>query len=372
MRLDFSNTQRIRYIRILICLSLLCIVAISYKLWLNERQYPLAPFFDFIPVLHSPFDWMQLAVVAGLLIAIVFSSNAVFSRAFFAAFLLLALCDQNRLQPYYSMFAFMLLLLSLRKNSERDEREKFVLNALRLILIGTYLWSGIHKINLHFIDRLYPFFARSEFSMPGFEPQDYIRKYVVLIIPFTELFIAIGLMLNRTRRLALHLVVAMHFAVMVFLSPFGFGWNLVVIPWNAALLLINILLFWKVEAIPLVELWNPDKSIVKALVILLFFIMPIFNLFGWWDHYLSSSLYSFKTPYGKIYVDESLRKNLPEYFEQYFFSDEKGEFIETTYWAMGELNVTTYPEPRVYEKMKEFICQYDSRDTCHAELLLYH
>jgi hypothetical protein len=66
MHLSFSNSQRITYVRILICLTMLAIVAISYKLWLNERNYPLAPVFDFIPAITAPFDWIQLGLVAGL------------------------------------------------------------------------------------------------------------------------------------------------------------------------------------------------------------------------------------------------------------------------------------------------------------------
>lgn len=368
MPLLFTNRQRIVYTRVAVCLTLIAIFLLSYKLWLNERNYPLAPVLDLFPALPSPFDYAQLILPLLLLIlGIVFRKASVYLLLFFVLFWLLVLGDQNRLQPYCYQFAIMLLVLAVHGNSDNPEREQLTLNCLRVIIAGSYLWAGIHKFNGDFVSRFYPYLAGSGAASAELT----LKHYAFLVLPLIEISMAIGLLTSRFREISLNTANLMHIVIAVVLSPIGIGWNYVVIPWNIGLIFINIFLFSQVKESSAAQILHPQRSLLKVMALLLFFVMPLFNLFGMWDHYISSSLYSFKTPYAKVYVDDALKTKLPPYVTKYCFKDDTGQYVETTYWMVGEVNVLPYPERRVYERAESFICTFETRDSCHARLVIY-
>jgi len=269
--------------------------------------------------------------------------------------------DQNRLQPYYVQLLAMLWVVSGMRTGQTGKAKGLqpaqYLRLLGIILFGTYLWAGIHKINPYFQERFADFGA-------GYW------------IPFLEIALAVSLLWPRTRRAAVLGFVLMHVGIAVALSPWFYGWNLIVIPWNLALAAINVLVFWPGRFTlsdwirpPGARL--PGARLTQALLILVFVLLPALNLVGLWDHYLSFSLYSFKVPYAKVYLEPEHAARLPEHIEKYVFDDGEGLFVEVTYWAMGEMQTAPYPEPRVYEQVCAYLCGFSPGDSCTARLVYY-
>src|SRR5690606_18701066 len=75
------------------------------------------------------------------------------------------------------------------------------------------------------------------------------------------------------------------------------------------------------------------------------------NFLGYWDHYLSWSLYSGKILVMDICFDDRKYPQLVPY------AAEKDEIctgkkkVNLQHWSLTELGVPPYPEPRVYKKV---------------------
>ncbi|MBI1192487.1 MAG: hypothetical protein GC205_04860 [Bacteroidetes bacterium] len=374
--------KRLDLVLQVICLALGALVFLSHPLWLSERNYPMAPLLSWIPAFSFPLD----AVVAGVFIVLPFL--ILFSRsirgltiAYLLLYIVLIMQDQNRLQPYYVQLLAMLLVVSgvglgrkVRELAGAKQgglssgqpaaqpatlpatlpagQSTLKLHLLSIVLFGTYLWAGIHKINPYFQERFADFGA-------GYW------------IPVAEISLALGLLWPSTRRVAVVGLVCMHLGIAVALSPWFYGWNLIVIPWNLALGAINVLVFWPAKESALHWLRPQGTPLLQPLLILVFVLLPALNLVGRWDHYLSASLYSYKVPFAKIYLAPEHAANLPEHIEKYVFDDEQGLFVEVTYWAMGELQTAPYPEERVYEQVRAYLCNFSPGDSCMARLVYY-
>jgi hypothetical protein len=367
--------KRIDLVLQVICLAMGVLVFLSHPLWLSQRNYPMAPRFSWMPGFAYPWD----AVVAGLFIVLpflIFFSRSVktLTVTYVILYIILVIQDQNRLQPYYFQLLAMLVVVSGMGFGKHTERYAVAFRLLGIILFGTYLWAGIHKVNPYF---------QARFAVLG-------AGYWV---PVVEILLALGLLWPLTRRVAVAGLVLMHIGIAVALSPWFYGWNLIVIPWNLALAAINVLVFWpakesgpewfslrglaSVSAAP-----GPASNaaqrralyaarLMQSVLILLFVLLPALNLFGHWDHYLSSSLYSYKVPYAKVYLEPEHVANLPDHIEKYVFDDDQGVFVEVTLWALGEMQTAPYPEHRVHEQIRSYLCGFSPADSCSARLVVY-
>ena len=144
--------KKLHFIRMISCAAFLIGILGSYKLWLTYRVFPLAPLVEGLSapaVVHN----LILLVLAASLLLLIFRLNAWVIFAFFLALTVALVLDQNRLQPWVYFYSLILLLFYHSKNLPDPA---FVLNALRLILICMYLWSGLHKLNGSFLSIEFP------------------------------------------------------------------------------------------------------------------------------------------------------------------------------------------------------------------------
>ena len=70
-----NSCIQIRIITRIIAVACLLSMLLSYKLWLGDRVFPLTPAFDFLPVLHHPFDIILFCIAIFLLICITVIRN---------------------------------------------------------------------------------------------------------------------------------------------------------------------------------------------------------------------------------------------------------------------------------------------------------
>ncbi len=128
-------------------------------------------------------------------------------------------------------------------------------------------------------------------------------------------------------------------------------------PWNLAMSLFVLTLFWQDEDTPATSILKPIGA-VQTLALILFAVMPAFSLIGIWDSYLSSALYSGATYQGVVLVSSAVIERLPASVHPHVWQESKPFFLDINRWAYGELNVPVYPEPRIYRKVAEQVCQY--------------
>ncbi|MBV9455289.1 MAG: hypothetical protein JOZ19_14435 [Rubrobacter sp.] len=352
--------DRLWLLKISLALALLVEFLLSAKLWISSRAYPLTPIFEGLPTVPTPIDELWLVLLLFLLVAIVLARR---SRAYIIAFVVLAgllsLFDQSRWQPWFYQFLLMLTALALYPWGEQNPtKREATLNVCRLIIACTYLWSGFQKLNVSFVDNVYPWLVE---PLGGLLPGSLgaLIHPLGIAIPIVEASIGIGL-LTRFRNIAVILALGMHVFILFSIGPFGHDWNTIVWPWNVAMMAFVVILFWQVEGFSAKCVLAPGNSPLHGLVLLLFGVMPLFSFFGLWDSYLSASLYSGNTKNGAIYISDAVKSRLPVSIRNPALKSQanSANIISVTDWSFEELNVPPYPEDRVFKNVAKSVCDY--------------
>jgi len=166
-----------------------------------------------------------------------------------------------------------------------------------------------------------------------------------LIVPLLEICTGLGLLTRKFRNASVILAVATHAVILTLLI--SAGENTVVWPWNIAMCFMVLILFWQNRETTAKQILVP-KRVLQALVLILFGVLPVLSLFGLWDSYLSSALYSGNNYRAVIYVNRPAIDRLPVVLYPHIWQRTEPWFLDMNRWAYDELNVPIYPEPRVF------------------------
>ena len=341
-------------------------LALSLRLWISSRFFPLIPVARGLPVIPYPLDHICAGLLLALLCAIGLASRPrpyIFSFA--ALLVFLALLDQTRWQPWVYLYLFMLLSLGCFSWKQEDiSGQENTLNICRLIVVATYFYSGLQKMNLHFA-------AVGVASLFGVRVSRLLPLVHVWpwLIAATEAAIAVALLTRKYRNLAVIYGISMHLFIL-FSCIVIRRWNSVVWPWNVAMIAFLVLLFWNVQFSFVDIAWrNPIRF--QKIILVLFGIMPLFSFFGLWDSYLSASLYSANVPEATVVFRGAVREQLPRRIRSYVRNRPAGTYmLKIGDWALGELNVPPYPAMRAYRMVGADICKY-SNNSPDVVLLMY-
>ena len=334
--------------------------ATGWNMWMAERKFPLAP----------PFDWMyQVPPVIHLLL--VLAAFWLMSWLFFQperlklipVLLLVTLLsdslDQNRWQPWEYLFATLLLVVYInRRNTDH------LLHLFLFVLAALYFYSGVSKFHTGFLyASWHPLFLKQvlHFEQPLQNP---FLFYLGYSIPLLETVAALGLLFRRSRRAAAVFFMLMHATLLLLIGPTGLNYNWIIWPWNLGMMALLYLSAFKIPHFSFKPVILVQKS--NVLFTLAWGVLPLAFYLNGWDAYLSAQLYSGRIHHAAICVPGS---KIPPDLQRYvvtgsYFQAEKGTIaISLNQWAMGETNVPTYPEIRVFRKIKsEFDKQFPGTD----------
>ena len=326
----------------------------STPLWLSTRTYPLLPIAPWFPVAPASFDRM---IFGGALFSLVAALR--FYRPAVIVFLIisfyLAMSDQARWQPWFYLY-WVMLLLSLAKGAA-------AVCACRVAISAVYVWSGIQKCNSGYFEIVVPFFTRGAAEwLPAFATT--LLRGALAAGPAVEIFIGVAVWFLPTRRVALAMAGVVHATALLLLGPLGHGHNWIVWPWNIAMPVLLTVLF------PLARL---DKSIADLLRVrwatglaVLFTLLPTLSLFGYWDSYLSFSLYTGRITKADIYITEGVKNRLPPAVLEFvvptpapYNRDLQGPYVVLVeLWADRILRVPPLPERRGYLAVAKYLTQF--------------
>lgn len=369
---------RVRWVRVVLLGATLLGMLCCIPLWLTTREYPVVPIFPSWPVLPSHYGpWMLGVTLLSLVAAAWFFRPA--TIFFLAAILYLYCCDQNREQPWMYIYWVMLLLNLLP--------ERTALAGCRLALSIVYLWAGMQKLNGTFFSTVPAWFVQpaTDWGWPNAVVAG--LRMAVVLTPLLEVFIAAGIWLPKTRWLAIAVAAMLHGAALLFLGPVGHDVNLVIWPWNIAMVALFVVLFASRECVSLPQtLRDLRGSLSGMLVVGLYGLLPILSFFGWWDSYFSFALYSYNLPKAEVYVTRSFVEHLPARLRVFVYPVKHFNpafqlpfMFEHPIWAEAEMGVPPLPEPRGYIVMFQHISAYSmNNDDCfmlvetrRGKLLLY-
>ncbi|MGZ3329130.1 MAG: hypothetical protein ACXU85_18410, partial [Xanthobacteraceae bacterium] len=229
------------------------------------------------------------------------------------------------------------------------------LNILRLIVAFTYIYSGLQKINLNFMENDFPWLVQPITNL--FPATALFLHGVGMAAPFVQVAFGIGLLTRRFRRASLMSAVAMHLFILAMFGPMGLDWNNIVWPWTAAMAIFDVLLFSGAEFSWREIAWSGREPRHLAAIVL-FAILPALSFFNRWDSYLSSALYSGNLTEAQIYLSDSGKASLPAAIAaRAVHTSPDTNVLNLQRWAIADLNVTPYPETRVYEAIANSVCR---------------
>lgn len=368
----WRKQHRIDMALVVLCFAVLLSALLSPGLWMEERSFPVIPVVDGWPELPSFVGYIQWGLLLLLPLMIMITSNPrPWILTLFLLGVLVALGDYTRVQPWFYQYLVMLGALGAytwRRGAA--PQTPYLLDTLRILLAFIYIWSGIHKINLEFTGKVFPWMV-DPFAQVFPGATDYIHG-LGFLAPFIEIIAGIGLLLKWWRRLALVLLIFTHLFILACIGPLGHNWNQIVWPWNVAMILWLIILFSRSPDLMPRDMIRPARFPYQVLVVILFGILPGLHLGRHWDAYLSSSLYSGKVNSAEFLVNGPLLEKLPPDV-QGLFEEENGKYrLYPEDWAIASTRVPVYPEARVYRKLKTWFCdQMGPFDRLEARIYEY-
>ena len=332
-------------------------LSMSSALWIGPRSYPLAPVLPMFPVIDDTVAgalYVALFVLAA--ICLVAPKPRWFIAAFLAVMAAFCLMDQTRWQPWVFQYSFLLAALALHSwNGGDADGAKRTLNIARLIVAGTYIYSGLQKLNANFMANDFPWLVQPITRV--LPAAGYFLHGVGMAAPFVQVAFGIGLLTRRFRRASLIAAIAMHLFIMAMFGPFGLDWNNIVWPWTAAMAIFDILLFSGTPDFSWREiLWSRHDPCHVAAVVL-FAMLPALSFFNLWDSYLSAALYSGNLTEAQIYLSDAGKASLPAAIaSRLAHTSHDTNVLNLQRWAIEDLNVTPYPETRVYRAIARDVC----------------
>lgn len=323
---------------------------ISWKLWLAERAVPVVPPFNFLYVPSIIHLILFILSLIAIIVLFIFPIKKVLQLSVIIIEILSCLLDQNRWQPWEYEYIFITLALLINYKNDKS-----ALSVIAFIFVAVYFYSGLSKINVIFSQGIEHVLTRAGiFHKSNSHLYNFLIYHIGYASGIIELSLGIGLLFKRTKKISAILLIIMHFFILVTFGPPGLNYDVIIWPWNVVMILILYVLFISQPCISI------EYKIIKRrwniLFFILFGIMPIFNFFGYWDYFLSSSLFSLKTPNLFICISKpGSSEELQPFFvinKNKFLCDSNSITINVRTWSFQELKVPVYPELRVYKSIK--------------------
>ena len=330
-------------------------LSMSSALWIGPRSFPSTPVSSMIPTIDG-------VVALGLYVALFVSAAVALAvreprwpiAAFLAVVAVFCGTDQTRLQPWVFQYSALLAAVALYTRTGADG-ERRALNVIRLIIAFTYVYSGLQKMNLNFVENEFPWIVQPITSQ--FPSTVYLLHGMGMVAPFVQVAFGVGLLTRRFRRAALIAAVAMHLFILAMLGPAGLDWNNIVWPWTAAMAIFDVILFSDASDVSWREIVWSRRDPCHAAIAILFAILPALSFFNLWDSYLSAALYSGNLTEAQIYLSDAGAAALPVAIKSRTVrTSPNTNVLNLQRWAVEDLNVSPYPETRVYKAIGRSVC----------------
>lgn len=378
-----SVRWRLPVLRVLVLLATMAGVLLSLPLWgWGERTFPYAPPLPFLPALPRRVEVILLAVLLASCVA-----GIIFLRArwpllvFLVTAFTFCLFDQMRWQPWVYQYLVMIACLAVvpaRKKTETDATgsnsanriENTIFISSALVMAFTYLWSGLRKFNETFFLDVFPLVFQPFLNLFPLDARESVVAIGGYVAAFAETGIGVALFFPRVRNVAVIALAAQHLVLLYCLGPMGINYNSVVWPWNVAMVLFAVAIFWNNKTMDARHMLLP-RTRAQVAVLCLFGVLPILSFFGRWDSYLSAALYSGDTVWGKLEITDTARGRLPRSLDRHLITVGYNGVMDVNKWAVGDTGVTVYPEPRVFHQMLAEVCRRHARRDDDVVLTLY-
>lgn len=319
---------------------------ISYKGWIINRMFPLAPISNVFQRVPHEIQVILYCISFLLLLMLLIKPKRHYLLILAIAEISSCLFDQNRWQPWEYQYILMALVCWFYYYSEQ---EAYFLSIATIAFI--YLYSGLHKIHFTFVH----YFWKNTILLKFFKLSDaaFYFPYWVKLGYAAALLEALGglcLLFRIYVKQTAWFLITMHIFILLVIGPWGINYNAIVWGWNIAMILFLYFLCIKVHVVSFSYI---KPFFPNCFITILIGVLPILSFFNKWDYYLSCCLYSAKPPTVTIKT-----KSPPAYFinKKLAFKLAKDSLytIHIQSWAMKEMGIPPYPEKRVLKKVIDY------------------
>ncbi len=348
-----DDFRRLFLAKQVIFLGIFSCMALCLPLWLNSRPLPLLPLLEGMPVIRHPFDQVLLALTFLFgLVSMIWPKKAWPGILFLAGITSIMVQDWNRMQPW--LFHFVLLLVILQTLPTLYKRylpAKPVLAAFQLGFVALYFWSGWYKMNDGFSNHIVPYVVYPIYDMWWLD-HHLIHRVIyrfALLTPYLEMATAIGLLIPKTRFLAILLGSFIHLGILFLLGPYGLNVNEVIWPWNLVLIPLLFLLFFRQKT------FDFDRQLFRIqwiglIALALLVVFPALNMTGYYNKALSFELYSGTNFTRHLQFHRDQVKTLPSHLDEISYNFKDSIYIRTYEWALRDIKTPPNPDPRVTDQ----------------------
>lgn len=365
-----KDLNRLKFLRITICLGLLVGIVCSHELWFPIfRTFPRAPFLFALPEsFAAPFEWVFSSILVVSLVLIIFLHRPqIFLLLAIFSIILLSFFDQLHLQPWVYQYLLLFVVFWRHDWENADERaNNQTLGLAQIIIGGLYFWSGVQKMNFTFSHELLPNLL---IPLENLFPSIWLPfGFLGIAIPVTESLIGCGLFFRKTRNAAVCLAVLMHTFVLSLLIAKNY--NSIVWIWNLILILAVVFAFWQ-TSVSFRETIAGGKFTPVKIIVFAGVLLPILSFFGWWDMFLSGALYSGNVEIPVVRINEEAFEKLPPTAKAVVFQTKTtGEKMLPLFeWSIADTNAPVYLEQRVFRQVTLGICKL-AADKNQIELII--
>lgn len=344
--------DRVRLVTAVVAVGTLASLGLAPRLFLRH------PIFTPVPVvaglaLPSPLDLVVLVALGALLPVILIPRRPwALVLVWCALFAARAVWDESTWQPYYYQYFFMLLLLAVAAWRGDDAT---ALEVSRLVLASIYLWSGLHKLHYDFLHSgIATVFPRLAPLVPAVA-----APWIALAMASLETAIGPGLLIRRTRRLAMVTAIVMHAGLLAAIGPWGQNHNRIVWPWNVAMIVLLVVLFHREDAPVFAPRVSPRAWAARGIVLVFFVLGPLSSFAGLWPSYLAFKLYSLSIHTGTIFVTRPVADALTPAARGALVPAAVGPYVgylPVLAWSERELGAMLPPEPAVFKEVARRLC----------------
>ena len=325
----------------------LLLFAVTWKLWTPQTDFPQIPFFHVLVGVPGIVDWIGTAILAICLLGMLISGSPTTLRGWsliFAVFgTVLVLLDQHRLQPWTYQFLVFAILIATCKT-------KSALFWMRWIVISIYIFSALSKFDYQFIhtvgsqmlSTLVGFLGMDSSTLP-----ENARHWAVVALPCGELLIGIGLVFEKTRKLAVPLAILLHLTLLLVLGPLGLGHRPGVLVWNLFFVGQILILFGGLPCQDSTAAAPPTQPLamefIGSWVAVFVILFPVTQVFGICDHWPAWEVYAPRCSRAEIVGP--IHEFTPEPDDAAPRQHHK-PWLDVSQWSLSEIGVPVYPEAR--------------------------
>lgn len=358
-----TSTERFSFDQYWACSAILLIL-VTWPVWWPGGEVDRYPSLPWVSILESSdvFVWLRIFTIGCLACLFAVVTQRMSPKLGWIGVVICLgwsfLMDQHRLQPWaYQTAIYAVVFASCNQIWKH--------RLLTLLAASVYFYSGLGKLDFQFAHTVGQEFLRLMLSpvrevLPAIDPV--VTPKLALLFPAIEISAAMGLMVKPLRIWASWILIAMHGMLILILGPWAADHSAGVLVWNAILMGQAYLLFIRSHDSELRQRIAGKHSfpIVAASVVGLAMVAPIGERWGYWDHWLSWSLYSPHTSRASIQLHASCLDRLPMELRDYVLEDRDGDRwhrLSIENWSLESRRVPIYPQARYQLQLARWIAK---------------